>query len=437
MLYNRLRNQNYALHKVSRNILCCKSIGAEPVARCAAGAAFFIIRNLRANVLFGSFFLSCANRHSERSKESLSQINNLKSKIQMTTLKLPGLIDPHVHLRDPGATHKEDWHSGTCAALAGGFTVVMDMPNNTPPLTDENALRAKQRAAAEKAVCDYGIHFGAGADNVAIAASVAAQCTGLKMYLDQTFGPLRLDDLNSLVGHMQHFPRDLPVLCHAEGRTIPAAIFVAQLFDRPVHICHVSRQDEIELIRRAKDKGIRVTCEVTPHHLFLTMDDAAQIGKGRCEVRPMIATRADVDALRANLDVIDCFATDHAPHTLAEKDSVTPPPGYAGLETALALYLELVRENVITLDDVIARCHENPRRIFNVPAQNETWIEVDADAEWTARGSEMQTRAKWTPFEGRKMRGRVQRVVLRGQTVFENGTILAAPGTGKNIRPIR
>ncbi len=355
----------------------------------------------------------------------------------MTTLTLPGLIDPHVHLRDPGATHKEDWHSGTCAALAGGFTCVMDMPNNTPPITDANALQAKQRAASEKAVCDYGIHFGAGADNVETAASLAKECTGLKMYLDQTFGPLRLDDLNSLVGHMEHFPRDIPVLCHAEGRTIPAAIFVAQLFDHPVHICHVSRKDEIELIRRAKEKGIRVTCEVAPHHLFLTMDDAARIGTGRCEVRPMIATQADVDALRANLDSIDCFATDHAPHTLQEKDSAAPPPGYPGLETALSLYLELVRENIITLDDVIARCYENPRRIFNAPVQENTWIEVDADAEWIARGSEMRTRAKWTPFEGRVMRGCVTRVVLRGETVFENGQVLAAPGTGKNIRPIQ
>jgi carbamoyl-phosphate synthase/aspartate carbamoyltransferase/dihydroorotase len=189
------------------------------------------------------------------------------------------------------------------------------------------------------------------------------------------------------------------------------------------------------LIRRAKEKDIRVTCEVTPHHLFLTIDNAAAIGAGRCEVRPMLAARADVEALRANLDIVDCFATDHAPHTLAEKDSAAPPPGYPGLETALALYLELVRKNILALDDVIARCCENPRRIFNVPAQPSTWIEVDADAEWIARGAEMKTRARWTPFEGRTLRGRVTRVVLRGATVYENGIILAAPGAGKNIRP--
>lgn len=352
----------------------------------------------------------------------------------MPTLKLPGLIDPHVHLRDPGATHKEDWYSGTSAALAGGFTVVMDMPNNTPPITDAATLAAKQRAAAERSVCDYGIHLGAGADNVDIAASLAPQVTGLKMYLDQTFGPLRLDDLGTLMAHMEHFPKNVPVLCHAEGRTVAAAIFVAQLYDRPVHICHVSRKDEIELIRAAKEKGIRVTCEVTPHHLFLTMDDAATIGAGKCEVRPMIAGKVDVEALRANLDVVDCFATDHAPHTLFEKESATPPPGYPGLETALALYLELVQQGVLTLEDVIARCYENPRRIFDVPIQPDTWVEVDAVAEWTARGSRMHTRAKWTPFEGRTMHGKVTRVVLRGETVFENDCVLAKPGSGRNVR---
>jgi len=351
----------------------------------------------------------------------------------MAILTLPGLIDPHVHLRDPGATHKEDFYSGTCAALSGGFTCVLDMPNNTPPITDAAALRAKQRAASEKAVCDYGIHFGASADNTEIAASLAPQVTGLKMYLDQTFGPLRLDNLQSLVSHMAQYPRDVPILCHAEGRTIPAAIFVAQLFDRPVHICHVSRQDEIELIRAAKDKGARVTCEVAPHHLFLTEEDCEKIGAGKCQVRPMLGTRADVAALRANLNVIDCFATDHAPHTLFEKESAQPP-GYPGLETALALYLELARENILTLDEVIARCYENPRQIFNVPVQNETWIEVDADAEWIARGANMFTRAQWTPFEGRALRGKVTRVVLRGETVFENGRALAQPGSGKNIR---
>ncbi len=352
----------------------------------------------------------------------------------MSTIRLPGLIDPHVHLRDPGATHKEDWDSGTAAALAGGFTCVLDMPNNTPPVTDADALAAKQHAARLRARCDYGIHFGASADNAESARAFALQTIGLKMYLDQTFGPLRLDSLDALMAHAARWDAPAPLLCHAEGRTVAAAILAAHLAGRAIHICHVSRKDEIELIRAAKEKGMRVTCEVTPHHLFLTQDDARAMGAGRAEVRPRLASAADRDALRANLAVVDCFATDHAPHTLAEKDSPDPPPGFPGLETALALYLELVRAGLLTLDDWIAKCVHNPRRIFHLPEQPETWIEVDADAEWTALGAEMQTRARWTPFEGRTMRGRVTRVVLRGRDAYRDGVGLAAPGTGRDVR---
>jgi len=352
----------------------------------------------------------------------------------MPILKLPGLIDPHVHLRDPGATHKETWDTGTSAALAGGFTCVLDMPNNTPPITDAASLALKQQAAHAQARCDYGIHLGAGADNIATAASLAPQVVALKMYLDQTFGPLRLDTLDVLVAHIQSWSPARPLMVHAEGRTIAAAIFVAQLANRPVHICHVARRDEILLIRAAKERGIAVTCEVAPHHLFLDDTHIPAIGAGRSEVRPRVAAPDDCAALRAHLDSIDCFATDHAPHTRAEKDSTKPPPGFPGLETALPLYLELVREGLLTLDGLIARTVTNPRKIFDVPEQAETWVEVDPDETWVARGADMFSRAGWTPFEGWTMRGRVQRVVLRGQTVFENGKMLAEPGTGKDIR---
>jgi carbamoyl-phosphate synthase/aspartate carbamoyltransferase/dihydroorotase len=352
----------------------------------------------------------------------------------VTRLRLPGLIDVHVHLREPGATHKEDYASGTAAALAGGFTCVLDMPNNTPPITNLETLAAKQQLARSHARCDYGIHLGAGDDNVQTAHSLAPHVTGLKMYLDQTFGPLRLDALDSLVQHMERWPADRPVLCHAEGRTVAACLLVAQLTGKHVHICHVSRKDEIDLIRRAKDKGINVTCEVTPHHFFLTDEIANTIGFGRSEVRPRLAKDADRQALRASLDVIDCFATDHAPHTLEEKDSQKPPPGFPGLETALPLYLELVRAGLISIEQLIDRLVHNPRQLFHLPDQPDTWIEIDPDEDWIARGSDMQTRAKWTPFEGWTLRGRVQRVMLRGVEVYRDGEVLAQPGFGRDVR---
>ncbi|HSD84572.1 MAG TPA: hypothetical protein VLG46_11965, partial [Anaerolineae bacterium] len=282
--------------------------------------------------------------------------------------------------------------------------------------------------------CDYGIHLGAGEDNVRTAHALAPQVTGLKMYLDQTFGPLHLDDLDSLLRHMERWPANRPVLCHAEGRTVAACILVAHLTGKHVHICHVSRQDEIELIRRAKEQGLNVTCEVTPHHFFLTEEIAHTIGFGRSEVRPRLAKDADRQALRSSLEVIDCFATDHAPHTLQEKDSPKPPPGFPGLETALPLYLELVREGLLSIEQLIDRLVHHPRRLFQLPDQPETWIEVDPDEDWIVHGSELQTRAKWTPFEGWTMRGRVRRVMLRGREAYRDGEVLAPPGFGRDVR---
>ena len=351
-------------------------------------------------------------------------------------MRLPGLIDGHVHLREPGGTHKEDWDTGTAAALAGGFTTVLAMPNTQPPVTDAATLTLALAAARTKARCDYAQYLGAGADNVETAATQAPRTAGLKMYLDQTYGPLRLDDMTHWQAHYERWPAHLPIVAHAESRTLAAVILLAALFDRPVHLAHVSLAEEILLIRRAKERGLKVTCEVAPHHLFLSQEDIPELGPGRSEVRPRLATPADAQALWANLDVIDCFATDHAPHTVAEKDGPKPPPGFPGLETALPLLLPAVHDGRLTMDDLIARMATNPRRIFGLPDQLDTWIEVDPDAENEIRAADTFTRCAWTPFEGRRVRGRVQRVVLRGQVAFEDGKVLAAPGSGRDVRDL-
>jgi carbamoyl-phosphate synthase/aspartate carbamoyltransferase/dihydroorotase len=344
------------------------------------------------------------------------------------------LIDPHVHLREPGATHKEDWDSGTAAALAGGFTSVLAMPNTNPPIADAATLALSLDAAAVKAHCDYAQYLGAGPDNVELAARLSGQVAGLKLYLDQTYGPLRLDDMTLWAEHFARWPKDAPIVAHAESRTMAAAILMASLFDRPVHIAHVSLREEILLIRKAKEAGVKVTCEVGPHHLFLSQDDVATLGFGRSEVRPRLASRADRQALWDNLDVIDCFATDHAPHTAAEKDGANPPPGFPGLETALPLLLTAVREGRLSIDDLVQRMVDNPRRIFNLPRQEDTWIEVDEGASYEIRASELHSRCGWSPFESWRVYGRVRRVVLRGQEAYRDGTVLAAPGTGRNLR---
>jgi carbamoyl-phosphate synthase/aspartate carbamoyltransferase/dihydroorotase len=349
-------------------------------------------------------------------------------------IKLPGLIDPHVHVREPGATHKEDWDTATAAALAGGFTAILAMPNTRPAVTDASSLALALEAAHAKARCDYAQFLGAGPDIPVEIASLVGQAAGLKMYLDQTYGPLRLDEMTLWMEHFEAWPRNMPVVVHAESRTMAAVLLLAALYERPVHVAHVSLRDEILVIRKAKERGLPVTCEVCPHHLFLTEEDIPGLGPGRSEVRPRLASAQDCQALWDNLDVIDCFATDHAPHTLAEKDSNNPPPGFPGLETALPLLLTAVHAGRLSLDDLIARMHTNPRRIFHLPGQPETWVEVDPEETWQIRAAETFTRCGWTPFEGWTVRGRIKRVVLRGQAVFQDGQLLATPGSGQDLR---
>ena len=353
-------------------------------------------------------------------------------------LKLPGLIDPHVHVREPGQTHKEDWDTATSAALAGGFTTIFAMPNTKPPIFDEDTLNLVLASAKEKARCDYAHFVGAGPKNASVAAKLAARAAGLKMYLDSTFGELRLDDMSLWHAHFEQYPKEYPIVLHSESRTMAAGILFAAIYDRPVHIAHLSLKEEIEIIKAAKERGLKVTCEVAPHHLFIRSqlcDEERGIkSEGRQEVRPRLTTQADIDTLWENMDVIDCFATDHAPHTLEEKDSQKPPPGFPGLEAALSLLLTAASEERLTVDDIIAKMYTAPKKIFHIPDQAETWVEVDENAQYEIRAEEMYSRCGWTPFEGWQVKGRVTRVVLRGKDVYKDGEVLAEKGFGKNIR---
>jgi dihydroorotase-like cyclic amidohydrolase len=353
----------------------------------------------------------------------------------MTPIRLPGLIDPHVHTREPGATHKEDWDTATAAALAGGYTAILAMPNTVPPATDEATLSRARQAARARARCDFGLHLGAGAGNVGSAASLADQVAGLKLYLDQTYGPLRLADLADVDAHFGRWPHRRPLLCHAEGTSLAAVLALAWLHRRPVHICHVSRQVEVALIRRARERGLALTCEVTPHHLFLTADDIPALGAGRSEVRPRLATATDRDALweALRLGIVDCVATDHAPHSLVEKDGANPPPGFPGLETALGLMLGAVQAGRLSEQQLVALMHTNPACIFHLPPQPDTWIEVDPGVRWEA--VTVYSRAGWTPFAGMTLTGRVTRVVLRGAEAFRDGRVVAPPGSGRDLFP--
>lgn len=349
----------------------------------------------------------------------------------MDAIRLPGLVDVHVHLREPGYEHKETLRTGTYAALAGGITTVLDMPNTSPPTATLDLLRNKTQRAATSVVCDVGFFLGAtrATDPLATAAAAPHAC-GLKIYVSETFGSLRLDDLAQLMAFFRAWPGPGPIAVHAEGLTLATCLALAQLYGQRLHVCHVSRRSEIELIRRAKQHGAAVTCEVTPHHLWLCEDDLPRLA-ARGQMKPPLASAADRVALWAHLDVIDCFATDHAPHTLAEKSSPQSPPGVPGLETMLPLLLTAVYEGRLTLDDVITRLHTNPMRIFHLPISASTWVDVDPHAVYDVPDRGFQTLCDWSPFSGFTVHGAVRQVALRGQIVFADGAVRAAPGSGR------
>jgi len=354
----------------------------------------------------------------------------------MSWLRLPAPIDPHVHLREPGYPHKEDINSGTAAALAGGFVTILDMPNTIPPTNSIALLQDKIERAGHAARCDIGFYLGATNDRRPAQIFAAARhAIGLKIYVSDTFGALRIEDLGLLNEYIEKWPGPGPIVVHAEGLMLAAVLGLSHYHHQPVHIAHVSRGSEIKLIKRAKQQGTPVTCEVTPHHLFLSQEDLPRLG-ARGEVRPRLASKTDQETLWAHLPWIDCFATDHAPHTLAEKDGTTPPPGFPGLETALPLLLTAVQERRLTVEAVVERIHTNPRRIFHLPAMVDSYCEVEIGGPWQIGDQPFFSRANWSPFIGWPVQARVQRTVIRGQLAYERGEVRATPGYGRVLFPL-
>jgi len=348
----------------------------------------------------------------------------------VTTLRLPALVDVHVHMREPGGEHKETWETGTAAALAGGISTVLAMPNTSPAVTDEASFDRVLERAGSGARCAFGHFVGAGLDNASTVAKLADRAAGLKMYLGQTFGDLRLDDRSAWAAHLEAWPEDRVISVHAEGDTLDEIIDLAAAVDRPIHVCHTAGGDDIRTVARAKEAGRKITCEATPHHLFL--DNTTELPAGRAEVRPRLGTPDDRRALWDHLDVVDCFATDHAPHTLAEKVSPDPPPGFPGVQEMLPLLLGAVHDGRLELDDVIARLHDRPAQIFGLDLPDDSWVEIDPDSEWTIGPG--HSKAGWTPYEGTTVRGRVVRAAIAGFIAYDDGRVLAPPGSGHDIR---
>ncbi len=372
-------------------------------------------------------------------------------------LVLPGLVDLHVHFREPGQEFKETIQTGTAAAVAGGFTSVCCMPN-TLPVNDNQAITEfileKARAAGQANV------FPIGAITKGSEGKELAEIGDLR-----NAGCIALSDdgqpvLNSMVMRraMEYaLAFDLPVVDHCEDSLlceggcmnegavstelglpgIPAAaedvmvarnLSLAALTGARVHIPHVSTAESVRMVRDGKAKGVRVTAEATPHHFSLT-EEAVRGFDRHAKMNPPLRTWQDVQAVKAGLrdGTIDAIATDHAPHALHEKqlEFAEAPFGIVGLETALPLTLALVEEGVLSLEVAVAKLTSEPARVFGLPkgtlapGADADLVIVDPQADWEIDPARFRSKGRNTPFGGWKVRGRVMLTLVGGRIVYE------------------
>lgn len=346
---------------------------------------------------------------------------------------MPGLIDVHVHLRDPGQTHKEDFYTGTSAAMTGGFTTILDMPNNSQPITTLKRLQEKIKSAKKKIVCDIGFYFGSLGDNTEEFKKIAAKVFGIKLYLNKTTGNYVIDE-EKLLKIYKQWTYDQPILIHSEDETLDMVLNIVRETGKKTHICHVSSAYELKQIIKAKENGLPVTCGVTPHHLFLTEHDGVKLGSyGR--MKPSLKSKKDVGYLWNHIPYIDIIESDHAPHTIEEKKSDRPPYGVPGLETTLPLLLTFYNKGKISIKDILRLCFHNPKKIFHIPTDPQTKIEIDEKQSFILDNKKLKTKCTWSPFMDWKLKGKVTKVSISGATVFKDDTIVVKPGFGKVIYP--
>ncbi len=370
----------------------------------------------------------------------------------------PGFIDLHVHFREPGGEHKETIASGAHAAVAGGFTTVWAMPNTDPPIDDPAAV-GFVKAAGEAAggarvmpigaatigqkgeqMTEIGELVAAGAVAVSDDGGPVANSGLMRRLLEytQSFGIAVLqhsEDIQLALGAVMN---EGPVATALGLRGMPncaEAVMVArdamlsELTGGHLHVCHVSARQSVEQLRLARDKGLRVTSEVTPHHLILT-DELVRGYNTEAKVNPPLRTAADVEAVRQALvdGVIDVIATDHAPHHYEEKEREfdDAPFGINGLETAFGLSMKaLVEPGHLTLSDLIDRMSCRPARIMGL-ASGSLRREAPADIvllapdeSWTVEPTQFVSKSRNTPIAGWNLPGRIRRTLVAGATRFE------------------
>jgi len=337
---------------------------------------------------------------------------------------LPGLIDCHVHIREPGLTHKEDFLTGSMAAAAGGVTTILTMPNDMPPTTDGKRLEEK-RKLAKKSIVNYGFHFGSTKDNIAEIKN-AKNIASVKVYMDYTTGDLKIDD-NKVLKKIFSAARIVSV--HAEGSNVINAVNLIKGTKNHMYLCHTSSKEELHYAKNNKAKNIFV--EACPHHLFLTAEALKSLGSFG-EMKPHLKTKKDQEALWEGIrnGKVDTIASDHAPHLKEEKMQINYPYGVPGLETMLPLLLNSINEKKLTIKRLVQLCCENPAKIFKI--KNKGFIKegfdadlaiIDLDLKKEVDNDKLMTKCKWSPFNGWKLKGWPIMTIVNGNVIYDNGKI--------------
>ena len=393
---------------------------------------------------------------------------------------LPGIIDSHVHFREPGFEYREDFSTGSKAAAAGGVTLIFDMPNGRPSTDSVNTLREKLNRVASKSYVNFGLYAIVTDENLGELQSLAKEgIIGFKLYMAESAVKTSVPDDGSIFEAMQIISSTKKRICvHAEnngiikfrakklrglGKDTPEvhlearpSIAEAEAISRAVtfssnagsklHVCHVSSREGVRLVTEAKAQRIDVTAETCPH--YLTLSDRDLAGKAHLgKINPPIRSREHQEALWQGLNSgsIDIVSSDHAPVALKEKEKKSvweAPSGFVGVEVSTALMLDAVNKEKLTLDRYVEVSSANPARAFDLyPRKGLIRLGADADLtivdlqkEWIIKNTELHSKTKVSPYDGRKVKGAVIYTIVNGFIVYKNGEVMEPP-RGKFVSP--
>ena len=363
---------------------------------------------------------------------------------------MPGVIDVHTHMREPGVTYKEDFGTGSRACAKAGITTFYDMPNTVPTTTTLENLLNKKELARKKSIVNFGIHFGGSKNNnISEIREVLAkkEVNTVKIFMNVTTGEMLIEDDEILKGVFQNSGL---VLVHAENEMIDKAIELNQKYGKGLYVCHIPSEEELQkVIEAKKDSSLNneihpVYAEVTPHHLFLNekIRESSERNKMLLRMKPELRKKSDNEFLwkAVNEGLIDTIGTDHAPHLIEEKlEKVTF--GMPGVETSLALMLTAYNEGRIELPAIQKLMCENPAKIMKIAGRGKLTegyyadvIVVDTEKEWIAGVDDtLESKCGWTPYENWKLKGKNIMTVVNGEIIYENGKINENVKKGKSV----